>query len=230
MLVGMTVGPLVPDSLSEHESGEDLASIGGGLGQGITLAVLGGYRNVAANLVWISMYGEWQYRREAVVLEKMELAVSLNSDSTYFWIDGSRIIANDMPVWQVGDDQMESLFNDPEGIEVRKQYGEQALAFLNSAPEPVGSRIPILLEKGTICWQRLSDLDRALGYFHAAVLNPEAPYFVSRVYAELLVKNGEKRRALEYLQSHYETLPDEEREAMKPFVARRIQELSRELE
>ncbi len=225
----MLMQPLTRTALPQANSSESLASLSGNLGQGITLAALGGYRNIAANFVWISMYGDWRYRLKPEVLKKMKLAVSLNPDSAYFWIDGSRIIANDMPVWQVGDDFMESLFETKEGIAVRKEYGEQALAFLEMAPQGVSQQIPVLVEKAVICWQRLEDLDRALVYFKQAVEREAVPNYVCRVYAEILVKNGQVKEAYEYLKIHYAGLSDEDRTAMKPFVARRIEELKEKL-
>lgn len=229
LLAGFLADPLLPDE-SPSDGEESLASLTSGLGQGITFAALGGYRNVAANFVWISMYGDWQYRRKEEVLEKMRLAVSLNPDSLYFWIDGSRIIANDMPVWQVGDDFMETLFDGGANVAVRKEYGERALAYLEEAPSRIGSQVPLLIEKGAICWRRLDDLERALVFFKEAVESPEVPYYVCRVYAELLYKNGQVEQALEYLKKHYATLPDGDSAALKPFVARRIEQLSEEVE
>ncbi|MBD5779348.1 hypothetical protein IEN85_07565 [Pelagicoccus sp. NFK12] len=226
---GLLLQPVRQRAVDEADAGNSLASLSQGLGHGITLAALGGYRNVAANFVWISMYGDWRYRLKEEVLEKMQLAVSLNPESVYFWVDGSRIIANDMPVWQVGDDFMESLFESEEGIEIRKAYGEQALAFLERAPEAMSHEIPILVEKAAICWQRLADLDRALVFFKQAVQQEEVPNHICRVYAEILVKNGQVREAYEYLKSHYATLSDDDRTALKPFVARRIEALGAQL-
>lgn len=230
LMAGLLARPLTRSN-NEDERLAEMDALSSGLGNGITLAALGGYRNVAANFVWISMYGDWQYRRKVEVLEKMKLAVSLNPDSLYFWIDGSRIIANDMPVWEVGDDRMNTLFDESrsEGIEVRKRYGKEALSFLEEAPVELSKRYEVLLEKAAICWKRLGDIDRALRFLSEAVEIPRVPYYVCRVYAELLHRNGETGKALRYLESHYETLPENDSRAMKPFVARRIEELRREL-
>lgn len=230
VLVGILLEPLVRRQADSDDSSESLAALSGGLGQGITLAALGGYRNVAANFVWISMYGDWRYQLKAEVLEKMNLAVSLNSSSLYFWVDGSRIIANDMPVWQVGEDFMETLFESADGIALRKKYGEQALLFLNQAPPRVSRQIPILVEKAVICWQRLDDLDRSLVYFKEAVETESVPNYVCRVYAEILVKNGQLEESYEYLKNHYASLADDDPTAMKSFVAHRLRELAADLE
>lgn len=230
LVAGAVVRPLGLDSADGSEA-ESLAGLSGNLGQGITLAALGGYRSVSANFVWISMYGDWQYRRKSSVLEKMKLAVSLNPSSVYFWVDGSRIIANDMPVWEVGDEQMERLFDeeDREGVAVREEYARQALRFLEDVPPALEERYKIALERGAIYWQRLKNLKEAIEWFGKALEKPDAPYFVSRVYAELLYRDGRVKAAYEYLKSHYATLPDGERVAMKPFVWQRIEELEREL-
>ncbi|MDQ8185220.1 tetratricopeptide repeat protein [Pelagicoccus sp. SDUM812002] len=217
-------------TLTGKQAEESLVSLSVGLGQGITLAALGGYRNIAANLVWVSMYGDWRYRLKSEVAQKMMLAVSLNPDSIYFWIDGSRILANDMPVWQVGDELMNTLFTTPEGLEIRKKYGEQALAFLDKAPERLSQEVPILVEKAAISWRRLEDFDRALAYFKQAVAIESVPNHICRVYAEVLVKNGQVREAYEYLKSHYATLSDDDHTALKPFVSKRIEELKGKLD
>lgn len=209
---------------------ESLASIQSGLGQGLSIAALGGYRVIAANFVWISMYGDWQYRRAAPVLEKMSLAVALNPHSEYFWVDGSRIIANDMPVWEVGDNKMGSLFETETGEAVRHAYAERALRFLEDAPAELGASVPLLVEKGSICWRRLGDLERAIGFFAQAVARENVPYYVCRVYAELLYRNGQARDAYEYLASHYADLPDDDLRARKQMVKRRLEELRGELE
>ncbi|MBK1877151.1 tetratricopeptide repeat protein [Pelagicoccus mobilis] len=226
LLVGVLVRPLEREVARESDV-QVLAGLSGNLGQGVSLAVLGGYRNVAANLVWIAMYGEWQYRRVNEVLEKMQLAVALNPNSLYFWIDGARIIANDMPVWQVGDDEMERLYDesDAEGVAIRLKQGRRALRFLDKAPAELEDRYEIPLERGTIYWQKLGDLENAIAQFGEALEKSNSPYFVSRVYAELLVENGRTLEAYEYLKKHYATLPDDDHSALKPLVAQRIAEI-----
>ncbi len=197
----------------------------------MTLAALGGYRSIAANFVWLKMYDDWRFRRESDVLEKMELAVSLNPSVVYFWLDGARIIANDMPVWVVGDEEMDSLFDDSseEGRSVRVEYAKQAIAFLDRAPESISSDYRIPLEKGIVYWKRLQDLDNAIVCFKEAADVEGSPYFVARVCAELLYRNDQKEDAYEYLSEEYEKLPDGDERAMKPIIAKKLEELKKEL-
>lgn len=208
----------------------EISSLGAGLGRGVSLAALGGYRSLAANLVWVGMYAEWSHRRLEETRRGIELAVALNPDLTFFWIDGARIIANDMPVWEIGEERMNDLFETPEGNAIRYRYARRALAFLDQAPTDLQGSFSILKERGVIHWKRLDDLDGAIGYLRQAMLTPEPPYYLGRVCAELMVKQGRLREALDFLVGYYATLPDNDPRALKPLVAKRIHELQRSLE
>ena len=80
-----------------------------------------------------------------------------------------------------------------------------------------------------IYWKKLDDLESAAASFKAAIDMGGAPYFAYRLYGDLLIELGRKHEALRLLQSHYETLPDDLLEAMKPVVGDRIRLLKREL-
>ncbi len=228
LLLGWLTAPFassVKEAYAEPALDAEMATFSDNLGQGLSVAILGGYRNISANFVWVSMYGDWQYRRNQEVLRKMRLAVALNSSALFFWIDGARIIANDMPVWEVGDRAAGSLFDTPAGREVRYRYARLALDFLARAPTSVASSQKILREKGVLHWKKLDDVPGALTYFEQAVALPNAPYYLSRVYAEILVKDGQVGKAYAFLKAHFATLPDGDLGAMKPLVANRIHQL-----
>lgn len=232
-LIGWLTRPIVSGlkaQADETSMDVEMGAIEAGLGQGLTIATLGGYRNIAANFIWIGMYQDWQLRNDEAVLEKIHLAVALNPLLEYFWIDGARIIANDMPVWEVGDEAMDTLFETEEGIAVRKRYGKRALAFLEKAPKSVQSKQAILREKGVISWQKLDDLEAALEYFGRIIARPDPPYYLSRVYAELLIRSGRLEDALDFLRNHYAGLPDDDPKALKEQVADSIEALEGRLE
>lgn len=230
-LLGWLSQPISRSSAAAADPKElsSVANLSGGLGRGVSLAALGGYRTLAANLVWVRMYSDWRYQMRPEVLDGIQLAVALNPDMAFFWIDGSRIIANDMPVWEVGEEQMNSLFETPEGIEVRKRYGREALAFLDQAPAWMDREFDVLKEKGVIHWRRLDDLPRAIDYFQRASALPGAPYYLARVCAELMVKQGDIAGALRYLETHWQTLPEDDPMALKGLVGQRILELRAQL-
>lgn len=204
----------------------ELDSLMPALGHGVSVAALGGYRNLTANLVWINMYRHWERLERDETLRQMNLAVALNPNSEFFWLDGARIIANDMPTWEVGIESADVLDNTPEGIQIRYRYARMALEYLEGAPSWLSHEESILTERGLICWRKLDDLDAALGYFSQIALGEDAPYHLSRVYAELLVKNGQIEEAYRFLSEHLKTLPDDDLTAMKPLVEKRVAELA----
>ncbi|MDQ8205413.1 hypothetical protein [Pelagicoccus sp. SDUM812003] len=230
LFLGWATAPVVEDHRLQETRARDLSTLSAGLGEGVSIAALGGYSVIAANMVWVSMYSDWQYRRTEDVLRKLELAVALNPHSEFFWIDGARILANDMPVWEVGDDFAESLFETEQGIAIRRRYARKALAFLEKAPRHIAQTPQYWVEKGTIYWRKLDDLDAAIMSFAEAVDTEGVPYFVCRVYAELLVKDGQIAEAYRYLSDHYDSLPDDELSAMKPVVRQRLLQLREMLE
>lgn len=229
LLLGWLTTPLalgVKAAYPEPTLDAEMSTFSDNLGQGLSVAILGGYRNISANLVWVSMYADWQYRRKEDTLSKMNLAVALNPSSLFFWVDGARMIANDMPVWEVGDAAAGTLFETTDGIEVRYRYGRTALDFLGRAPESIAVNSKVLREKAVIHWKKLDDLKGALIYFEQAVAQPNAPYYLSRVYAEILIKDGQINKAHTFLQEHFASLPDDDMRAMKSLVAKRIQDLT----
>lgn len=228
-LLGWLARPLASQVRGDGGS-ETLRAVGPALGQGITLAALGGYSDIAANFVWIRMNRSWERRMREEVISRLRIATSLSPESTFFWVNGARIVANDMPVWEVGDDFMATLQTTAEGREIQARYARLALELLDDAPPAVASSEALLVEKCVIYWRKLDDLAAAIEILRALVERPETPYYLHRIYGELLVRAGRPSEALAFLERHYATLPDEDPAALKPVVASRIRELRQRME
>lgn len=231
-MLGAAVSPLdrsISDALGQGSEVESLRALDSQFGQGLSVAILGGYRSVAANLVWLAKNDNWEQRDFGGTLAKIALATSIDPRPELFWLNGSRIIANDIPAWVVGDANTELLFQSDEGRGIVQDYARRALGFL-SGSRPYHSENPnILLEEGMIYWRKLEDLEEAAKRIELAAQAADAPYHVFRLYGEILTRMGLKEAALEVLEAHYETLPDDSLEAMKPVVADRIRALREEL-
>ena len=167
-----------------------------------------------------------QERDVAGTLGKIALATSIDPRPEMFWLNGARILANDMPTWVAGLDNAEQLEITDEGRTIARQYAERALAFLEESREYLSDNPRMHIERGMIYWKKLDDVESAAANFETAI-GSRAPYFAYRLYGDLLIKLGRKHEALELLQSHYETLPDDLLEAMKPVVGDRIRLLKR---
>lgn len=232
LLVGWIVVPLdrsIAEKLGQSSEVETLRNLDSQFGQGLSVAILGGYRSVAANLVWLSMNQNWEQRDLSGTLGKIVFATSIDPRPEIFWLNGSRIIANDMPTWIVGLENSDSLVESPEGRAIVGEFAQRALAFL------AGSRVfheknpKIYIEEAMILWRKSNDLEGAVDRFEQAIEAEDPPYYAFRVFGELLVKLGRKEEALALLESHYETLPENSIEAMKFVVAERIRILRKEL-
>jgi len=225
-LLGVLGGALLPARLAEEDAAVHLAALEQGLGGGISFAFLGGYRNLAANVVWISMYSDWQHQRKDEAMRKMRLASALRPESLYFWIDGARIIANDMPAWEVGLEGMERLQATQEGRKLRERYARYALDYLDRPPGALGERPRILAEKGMISWLKLDDLQAAADYFSRAAEHDAAPGYVVRLRVEVLVQLGRLSEAFDALARHYEALEGSAERSARPLVKLRLEQLA----
>jgi len=199
------------------------------LGQGMSFAILGGYRQIVANLVWITMNEPWREKDFDDTYSHIRLATSINPEHLMFWLDGSRIVANDMPVWEVGLDHIEALTTTVWGRAIQERYAREALRLLLDGRAALPQSPYLLLEMGVIHWRKLGDLEGAAPYFERAAALPDAPYYAARVYAELLVRLGREREALQYLRELLPALPSDEPEAMRAVVLDRIRRLEARL-
>ncbi|HCR29823.1 MAG TPA: hypothetical protein DIV79_07405 [Opitutae bacterium] len=232
LLLGWAMSPLdrsITEQLGQRSEIESLRDIESQFGQGLTVAILGGYRSVAANLIWLSKNQDWEERDIAGTLGKIALATSIDPRPEMFWLNGSRILANDMPTWVVGLASAEQLETTDRGRAIAKQYAERALAFLEESRDYQRGNPKIHIEAGMIHWKKLGELEAAANSFKSAIETGKTPYFAYRLYGDLLIELGRKREALNLLEDHYETLPDGSLEAMKPVVADRIRLLKNEL-
>ncbi len=208
----------------------DARDLSGNVGQGLSLAVLGGYRSAVANLVWLDMNSSWERRDLDATLARIRLATTIDPRPEIFWLNGSRVIANDMPAWgNTEQTRLNPVYKGSEQ-EIKERFALRALEFLNKGREQQPENPALLIETAMIVWRKLGDLESAADLFLEATRLPRAPYYSHRIYAELLLKLGRKQDALEFLERHYADLPEDDLQAMKPVVAQRIVELRESLE
>lgn len=233
LILGAILAPLdrsIRLELGQGSEVESLRHLDSQFGQGLSVAILGGYRSVAANLVWLAKNENWEQRDFGGTLAKIALATSIDPRPEMFWLNGSRIIANDMPAWEVGDHNTDILFQSPEGRAIVRDFGKRALAFLEGSRPYHARNSDILLEEGMIYWRKLEDLEAASQRILEATLGENPPYHAFRLYGEILTRMGRKEEALQFLERHYLSLPDNSYDAMKVVVADRIRALREELE
>lgn len=200
----------------------------GALGQGVLLAVLGGFRAIVADLVFIQMTAHWEDDNREKVESLIDVATTIDPRPEFFWVNGSRIIAYDIRHWRVehlgGREQV------PEAVQrrINREQAERALALLDRALEYHPDEPTFLLEKAQIYANRLKNKEQAAHYFHRA-WEQDGPYYAGRIYAVLLTELGRHRDAYDFLRGWWDDLPEDDFRANKALVLERIRSLEDKL-
>jgi len=183
---------------------------------------LGGLRPVGANLAWLQLQGAWQQRNPAEVMAWIRIAIELEPQSLYFWANGARMIANDLPAWLSAAGQASA--------EIRQRQADLALALLDDARAWHDQNPQYWIERATIELNGVRDYVAAADSFRRAAQCPGAPYFAARLHAELLVRQGRLDAAHAWLVGLHPTLPPRDPRAQSDLVLERIRALERRLE
>ncbi len=217
------------DAVKAKQPALRLESLKDALGQGVTVGLLGGFRAIVADLFWIRTNAVWEDYNLPATQTSIKLVTTIDPRPLYFWLNGSRMIAYDMPNWRIDaagghdavPDSVKRRFDEEQsGIAIREL--ETALEFHPEHPL-------LILEIGNIHLNRLKDVETAARYYLRASQHPDAPYYAARIYAELLRRLDRKAEAYEFLKKLHPTLPKDDLFAQAPVVLERIRELEGEL-
>lgn len=231
-LAGAILRPVadpVWSSFRARQPALQLESAGAAAGQGVTLALLGGFRALVADAIWIRMYTLWERRDIAGTDALLRVVTAIDPRPVYFWVNGARIIANDLPVWRIeaggGYDAV------PESIQIRinHEQGRLALARLAEAMKHHPASADLWVERANIELNRLGDAAAAAESYRRAWEQPRGPYYAARLHAELLRRSGRLAEALAFLVKLHPSLPADNEAAAADVVLARIRELERQL-
>jgi hypothetical protein len=182
-----------------------------------------------ADLFWIRTNAVWEKNDIPATQTSIKLVTAVDPRPLYFWLNGSRMIAYDMPNWRI--DKAGGWEAVPEAVRRRFDEEQSAIAIkyieggLGFHPnEPI-----LILEIGNIHLNRLKDVETAARYYLEASKQPDAPYYAARIYAELLRRLDRLPEAYEFLKKLYPTLPRNDLMAQASVVLDRIRELEGEL-
>jgi hypothetical protein len=193
-------------------------------GRGGTLAVLGGMRSAVAGGFWLKANLAWERRDAAGTFVLIGLTVAADERPLYFWLNGARILAYDLPEWRFDG-------TEPAGVRQRvvADHAQQALRFLEQGQRWHGADAALFIEMGNIHLRRTGDLESAARCYRLAAEQPGAPYFAARIHGELLRKLGRPAEALAWLRQVAARLPADDPAARRDVALERIAALEREL-
>lgn len=191
----------------------------------------GGLQNLAADFVWLRMNHSWTQREIAETQNFIQLAITLDPRFFYFWRNGARILAYDIPVWRIRRARETRGELPPvREREIREEQAQQAIQLLLEARVYHPDSPEVWIEIGQIQNNILKDPLAASRSFKEATEKPGAPYFAGRLHAELLRRAGYPEKAYRYYREIHPTLPPELPEAAAEVVLMRIRDLEEELE
>ncbi len=205
-----------------------LESSAAAAGQGVTLALLGGFRALVADATWIRMFVLWEKRDLPGTETLIKLVTAIDPRPVYFWLNGARIVGYDLPVWRIEAAGGYAAVSEEQQARLAREQALRAVEHLEAARQFHPTNADLWVERANIELNRLKDVTAAAESYRRAWEQPRAPYYAARMHAELLRRAGRNEEALAWLVRLYPTLPAGE-EAGRDVVLGRIRELEQAL-
>lgn len=159
----------------------------------------------------------------------LHLVTVIDPRPLYFWVNGARIMAYDMPVWRLeaaGDDVRVSV---AVRDRIAQDQARRALDLLAEARRFHPDSAALWIEQANIEFNRLGDMAAAAESYRRAWELPGAPFYAARLHAVLLRRLGRNAEALVWLVKLHPQLPANDEAAGADLVLARIRELEHEL-
>lgn len=217
------------NELRARGAGLDAAGMEVAVGQGVVAGLLGGFRSLAADFLWLKANADWEESDLPATQTTIRAVTAIDPRPLYFWVNGARMIAFDMPVWRI--EQAGGFDVVPLSVQKRieTEQARVALGLLAEAQRAHPDNPTLVIEVANIHLRKLGDTATAAELYREAAELPGAPFYAARIHAELLRQLGRQREALAWLVRLHPTLPRDEPEAMAGIVLARIRELEDEL-
>jgi hypothetical protein len=201
----------------------------GEAGPAATLALLGGFRALAADLAWVKLHAQWENQDLAGTDALVHLVPSLDPRPVYFWLNGTRIIAHDFTAWRIAAAGGYGAVPAETQEAVGREQARLALAHLDRAMAFHPDNAELWIERACIELTRLHDVAAAAESFRRAAAQRRAPYYAARLHAEMLRRLGRDAEALAWLTRLHPTLPRHDEAAAAEVVLERIRDLEEKL-
>jgi len=188
----------------------DFASLEPALGEGFALALFGGLRSVLADFMWIQAHIHWMERDAPKAESAVRLVVLLRPQSLYYWINGARMIALDMPDWILREYGPRHLVPEVIDRRVREAQARMGIEFLEDGFRHHPNHPRLLIEQAKFHRIGRRDTEAAAELFAEAARQRGAPYYAGRIHAYLLEEMGRLAEAREFLIWYHGQLPPED--------------------
>ncbi len=227
-LANWIVAPVWADQRA-REPALRLESAAAAAGQGATLALLGGFRALVADVTWIRLHTNWEARDLPASDALVHVVPAIDPRPVYFWLNGARILAYDFAAWRIEGGGGYEGMPAPAQERIVVEQARRALAQLERARTFHPAAPELWIERASIELNRLRDVAAAAESYRQAAASRHAPRYAARLHAEMLRRLGRKPEALDWLVRLHPTLPRDDESAGGDLVLERIRDLEREL-
>jgi len=159
-------------------------------------AAPGGVRTLAADFAWLRMQQKWEHRDGPGTAFYVRLATDLDPGMVWFWKNGARILAFDIPVWRLSSAAVGRAV--PPSIErrVRREQAAMALRLLERAMHHHPVSAELWMERAAIELFALGEIGAAAESYRRAWELPGGPPIAARLRGVLLMRLGLRTEAL----------------------------------
>lgn len=178
-----------------------------------------GMRAATAGGLWLRTNLAWERKDASATSAWLRLAVAADGQTTYFRINGARMLAYDFPAWRIDAAMPGAVQN-----RIRRESAESALEFL-MADSNFADAADLLIEGAVIRLRVLGDREGAADFFRRAALCRDAPAYAARIHADLLCDLGREEEALQWLRDILPGLSPDDVAARRSIVIERIMAL-----
>jgi hypothetical protein len=200
------------------------------VGQGTSMAMLGGFRALVADLLWLKAYLAWSACDLPATETMIRVVTTVDERPLCFWLNGARIMAYDMTQWRLRAVGREGAVPAALRQRIINEQAGMALRLLEDARSQHPQSAAVYVEMANIHLYGRADPAAAACWYRQAATLPDAPYYAARIHAELLKRLGRPWEAYAWLRQLHPTLPAGEEAAGAPVVLGRIRDLERALE
>lgn len=167
----------------------------GKLTQDAAIAVLGGFRGVVTDFVWLAAHNDWEKREWFRMKPKLDTVVLLQPHFLDYWDIGAWHMA-----WNISYDVSVNPQEPREAFRLREQrhWIDEGEKFLKTAIASNPDSWLLYFKLGWLLDQKKQDYIQAAEYFKKAAEFPDAPLYVRRQIGHALTKAGLKKEALEH--------------------------------
>ena len=126
-------------------------------GEGVMIGLLGGFRAVMADFLWVKTNAVWEDRDLPETQAMIRLVTTVDSRPLIFWVNGARMIAYDMPVWRTEEAGGDAIVPATVRRRFEVEQAEAALRLLRRGLSFHPEAPLLLIEMGNIHQRRLGD-------------------------------------------------------------------------